>query len=103
MTLREAAAYIEILETTLRRLARTGRVKCIRTDGRMGTRKRAGRIEPFRITGRLHFRKEDLDAWRSEHENAPAERTRDRRIANARDMSNAALARLMPKKRAFPL
>lgn len=102
MTLSEAAAYLEIPKATLRRLARQGRVRCLRTDGRMGKRKRAGRTEAFRITGRLHFRKEDLDAWRIEHQNEPTERKRDRRIANAQHVTSAALAKVMPKARVFP-
>lgn len=97
MTRREAAAYLELPEKTLLRLAQKGRIACVRTDGRIGTRVRAGRREEFRITGRLHFRRDDLDAWRAEHSNQPE---RSRRIVPT---TNSALAALMPKVRVFPV
>lgn len=95
MTRREAAAYLELPEKTVLRLAQQGRILCIRTDGRIGTRVIAGKRQEFRITGRLHFRVADLDAWRAEHSNNPE---RSRRIVPT---TNPALAALMPKVRVF--
>lgn len=101
MTTSEAAAYLELPVDTLRRLVRTGRLKALRTDGRVSTRTIAGRRQKFTITGRLHFRKEDLDAWRTAHETAPAEQVKERRIANVRQAHSAALGALMPRVRVF--
>lgn len=102
MTTLEAAAYLELPVDTVRRLVRAGRLPALRSDGRRAERTIAGRKQTFTITGRLHFRRADLDAFRLAHETTTTIAPNDRAVATARQCHSAALAALLPKTRVFP-
>ena len=72
---REAAAYLGIPEALLRNMSLRGDLPCVRTNGRMGTRRlKDGRTQSYRQTGRLWFAVADLDAWVADHRTPAAPR-----------------------------
>lgn len=90
LTVHEASARVGLTVRQLYRLAETGRLACVRTDGRVLTRQIAGRLQRYRKAGRLLFLAEDLDAW------VVAHRDPGRAVA-----SPATLTDYLPRRRQF--
>ncbi len=64
---KSAAAYLCIAPSTLYGIAERREIAHLRTRGKVTTRVRNGREETLRVSGRLKFSQDDLDAWLLAH------------------------------------